>query len=210
MRNQTVEMSKGNYTQRVKIYGNDEIGELALAFNNLSKRVQEAQANTESEKRRLDSVITHMSDGILATDRRGRVRIANDMALKMLGLAKEDVIGYYMLGVLNLENEFSLEEIQENSDSFLLDINEEEGIIARVNFSTIVQETGFVTGYIAVLHDVTEQQQVERERREFVANVSHELRTPLTSMNSYIEALEEGAWQDKELAPSFLSVTRRD
>ena len=49
----------------------------------------------------------------------------------MLGLAKEDVIGYYMLGVLNLENEFSLEEIQENSDSFLLDINEEEGIIAR-------------------------------------------------------------------------------
>ena len=49
MRNQTVEMSKGNYTQRVKIYGNDEIGELALAFNNLSKRVQEAQANTESE-----------------------------------------------------------------------------------------------------------------------------------------------------------------
>ncbi len=112
-----------------------------------------------------------------------------------------------MLGVLNLENEFSLEEIQENSDSFLLDINEEEGIIARVNFSTIVQETGFVTGYIAVLHDVTEQQQVERERREFVANVSHELRTPLTSMNSYIEALEEGAWQDKELAPSFLSVT---
>ena len=210
MRNQTVEMSRGNYTQRVKIYGNDEIGELALAFNNLSKRVQEAQANTESEKRRLDSVITHMSDGIIATDRRGRIRIVNDMALKMLGMAKEDIIGYYMLSVLSLEDEFKLEEIQENNDSFLLDLNEEEGLIARVNFSTIVQETGFVTGYIAVLHDVTEQQQVERERREFVANVSHELRTPLTSMNSYIEALEEGAWKDEELAPQFLSVTREE
>lgn len=210
MRNQTVEMSKGNYTQRVKIYGNDEIGELALAFNNLSKRVQEAQANTESEKRRLDSVITHMSDGIIATDRRGRVRIVNDMAIKMLGMAKEDLVGYYMLSVLNLEEEFSLDEIQENNDSFLLDINEDEGIIARVNFSTIVQETGFVTGYIAVLHDVTEQQQIERERREFVAHVSHELRTPLTSMNSYIEALEEGAWKDENLAPSFLSVTREE
>lgn len=115
-----------------------------------------------------------------------------------------------MLSVLNLEDEFSLDEIQENNDSFLLDINEDEGIIARVNFSTIVQETGFVTGYIAVLHDVTEQQQVERERREFVANVSHELRTPLTSMNSYIEALEEGAWKDDNLAPSFLSVTREE
>lgn len=210
MWNQTVEMSKGNYTQRVKIYGNDEIGELALAFNNLSKRVQEAQANTESEKRRLDSVITHMSDGIIATDRRGRVRIVNDMALTMMGTMKEDIIGDHMLKVLKLEEDFSLDEIQENNDSFLLDINENEGIIARVNFSTIVQETGFVTGYIAVLHDVTEQQQVERERREFVANVSHELRTPLTSMNSYIEALESGAWKDGELAPQFLSVTREE
>lgn len=210
MRNQTVEMSKGNYTQRVKIYGNDEIGELALAFNNLSKRVQEAQANTESEKRRLDSVITHMSDGIIATDRRGRIRIVNDMALTMMGTMKEEIIGDYMLNVLNLEEDFSLDEIQENNDSFLLDINETEGIIVRVNFSTIVQETGFVTGYIAVLHDVTEQQQVERERREFVANVSHELRTPLTSMNSYIEALEGGAWKDDHLAPQFLSVTREE
>ncbi|MGX0546429.1 cell wall metabolism sensor histidine kinase WalK [Staphylococcus cohnii] len=210
MRNQTVEMSKGNYTERVKIYGNDEIGELALAFNNLSKRVQEAQANTESEKRRLDSVITHMSDGIIATDRRGRVRIVNDMALTMLGMMKEEIIGHYMLNMLKLEEDFSLDEIQENNDSFLLDINESEGIIARVNFSTIVQETGFVTGYIAVLHDVTEQQQVEQERREFVANVSHELRTPLTSMNSYIEALESGAWKDDALAPQFLSVTREE
>ncbi|EHV5260294.1 cell wall metabolism sensor histidine kinase WalK [Staphylococcus pseudintermedius] len=210
MRNQTVEMSKGNYTQRVKIYGNDEIGELALAFNNLSKRVQEAQANTESEKRRLDSVITHMSDGVIATDRRGRVRIINDMALKILGKSKEEVSGHFIFDVLDLQDEFSLEELNENNDSVLIDINEEEGIIARVNFSTIVQDTGFVTGYIAVLHDVTEQQQIERERREFVANVSHELRTPLTSMNSYIEALEEGAWRDESIAPQFLSVTREE
>ncbi|EGQ0292927.1 TPA: cell wall metabolism sensor histidine kinase WalK [Staphylococcus pseudintermedius] len=210
MRNQTVEMSKGNYTQRVKIYGNDEIGGLALAFNNLSKRVQEAQANTESEKRRLDSVITHMSDGVIATDRRGRVRIINDMALKMLGKSKEEVSGHFIFDVLDLQDEFSLEELNENNDSVLIDINEEEGIIARVNFSTIVQDTGFVTGYIAVLHDVTEQQQIERERREFVANVSHELRTPLTSMNSYIEALEEGAWRDESIAPQFLSVTREE
>lgn len=210
MRNQTLEMSKGNYTQRVKIYGNDEIGELALSFNNLSKRVQEAQANTESEKRRLDSVITHMSDGVLATDRRGRVRIINEMALKMLGLERTDVEAKHILDILNIDDDYSLDDLQENNDSFIIDINSEEGIIARVNFSTIIQDTGFINGYIAVLHDVTEQHILENERREFVANVSHELRTPLTSMRSYIEALEEGAWRDPEVAPTFLNVTREE
>lgn len=210
MRNQTLEMSKGNYTQRVKIYGNDEIGELALSFNNLSKRVQEAQANTESEKRRLDSVITHMSDGVLATDRRGRVRIINEMALKMLGLERADVEAKHILDILNIDDDYSLDDLQENNDSFIIDTNSEEGIIARVNFSTIIQDTGFINGYIAVLHDVTEQHILENERREFVANVSHELRTPLTSMRSYIEALEEGAWRDPEVAPTFLNVTREE
>lgn len=207
MRNQTLEMSKGNYTQRVKIYGNDEIGELALSFNNLSKRVQEAQANTESEKRRLDSVITHMSDGVLATDRRGRVRIINEMALKMLGLERGEVESKHVLDVLNIDENYSLDDLQESNDSVVIDINEEEGLIVRVRFSTIIQDTGFINGYIAVLHDVTEQHLLENERREFVANVSHELRTPLTSMRSYIEALEEGAWRDPEVAPTFLNVT---
>ncbi|STY74551.1 Sensor protein kinase walK [Macrococcoides caseolyticum] len=210
MRNQALEMSKGNYTNRVKVYGNDEIGELALTFNNLSKRVQEAQANTESEKRRLDSVITHMSDGVIATDRRGRVRIVNEMALKMLDMNKDDVEGRHVLDILAIEAHYSLDELQDIAGGIIIDINEKERLIVRASFSTIIQDTGFITGYIAVLHDVTEQHHVENERREFVANVSHELRTPLTSMRSYIEALEEGAWKDENLASQFLSVTREE
>lgn len=210
MRNQALEMSKGNYTNRVKVYGNDEIGELALTFNNLSKRVQEAQANTESEKRRLDSVITHMSDGVIATDRRGRVRIVNEMALKMLDMNKDDVEGRHVLDILAIDAHYSLDELQDIAGGIIIDINEKEKLIVRASFSTTIQDTGFITGYIAVLHDVTEQHHVENERREFVANVSHELRTPLTSMRSYIEALEEGAWKDENLAPQFLSVTREE
>ncbi|TDM02189.1 cell wall metabolism sensor histidine kinase WalK [Macrococcus carouselicus] len=210
MRNQALEMSRGNYTNRVKVYGSDEIGELALTFNNLAKRVQEAQANTESEKRRLDSVITHMSDGVIATDRRGRVRIVNDMALRMLSLNHDEIEGRHVLDVLKMEEHYSLDELQENSGGVIIDIDGEYPLIVRASFSTIIQDTGFITGYIAVLHDVTEQHHVENERREFVANVSHELRTPLTSMRSYIEALEEGAWQNPDLAPQFLSVTREE
>ena len=211
MRNQALEMSKGNYTQRVKINSSDEIGELALSFNNLSKRVQEAQANTESEKRRLDSVITHMSDGIIATDRRGRIRIINDKALNMLRVDKDNIVGQHVLTVLNMESEVNLQDIKNETETIVTQFNHiDETIYVRINFTTIIQETGYINGYIAVLHDITEQQLTENERREFVANVSHELRTPLTSMRSYIEALEEGAWKDPNIAPNFLSVTRNE
>lgn len=214
MRNQALLMSEGDYTSRVQIYSDDEIGQLAGSFNVLSKRVQEAQANTESEKKRLDSVITHMSDGIIATDRKGRIRIVNEMAVGMLnlGVESDELHGKNMLELLRLGGELNLEDIiQEANDSHLIFIDSaDDSATLRVNFSTIVTDTGFINGYIAVLHDVTEQERIDAERREFVANVSHELRTPLTSMRSYIEALQEGAWQDEEIAPKFLSVTRAE
>lgn len=214
MRNQALLMSEGDYTSRVQIYSDDEIGQLAGSFNILSKRVQEAQANTESEKKRLDSVITHMSDGIIATDRKGRIRIVNDMAIGMLNLNKspDELQGDDMLNILKLGEDLNLENIiQEANESHLIFIDTTDGVTTiRVNFSTIVTDTGFINGYIAVLHDVTEQERVDAERREFVANVSHELRTPLTSMSSYLEALQEGAWQDENIAPKFLSVTREE
>lgn len=208
MRNQALLMSEGDYTSRVKIYSNDEIGELAGSFNMLSKRVQEAQANTESEKKRLDSVITHMSEGIIAADRKGRVTVMNDMALEMLGVTEDEVSGKKMLEILKLDGDVTLDDIKEINESQLLFLDDEENTMIRINFSTIVKDTGFINGYIAVLHDVTEQERIDSERREFVANVSHELRTPLTSMRSYIEALQEGAWEDAALAPRFLGVTR--
>jgi two-component system sensor histidine kinase VicK len=61
-----------------------------------------------------------------------------------------------------------------------------------------------------VLHDVTEQQKIDQDRKRFVSNVSHELRTPLTSMKSYIEALVDGAWKDPNVAPNFLKVTQEE
>ncbi|MGQ0519403.1 cell wall metabolism sensor histidine kinase WalK, partial [Bacillus sp. D-CC] len=70
--------------------------------------------------------------------------------------------------------------LYEEPDSVLLDFStRNEPYILRASFSVIQKETGKANGLIAVLYDVTEQERIERERREFVANVSHELRTPL-------------------------------
>jgi two-component system, OmpR family, sensor histidine kinase VicK len=211
MRKQALALSRGNYSRKVKVYGNDEIGQLAHTFNNLTKKLQEAQSTTESERRKLSSVLSYMTDGVIATDRKGRVILINDQGAKMLGVSRETILSTSIVSLLDLENEYTFDELISETGNVLLDYSTDYNpYILRANFSVIQRETGFVNGLIAVLHDVTEQEKIEMERREFVANVSHELRTPLTTMRSYIEALSDGAWKDETIAPNFLNVAQNE
>lgn len=207
MRKQTLRIARGDFSGQVKVMGNDELGQLAGAVNNLSVRVEESQESSDAERRRLDSVLSHMSDGVLATDRRGNLTIVNNTALQFLNIADEEqVLGKSILDVLKIRRQFSIRHlVDEDQDQIILDdLNED--LILSAYFSPIKRESGFVSGLVCVLHDVTSQQKEERERKEFVSNVSHELRTPLTSVKSYVEALSDGAINDPELAPRFLGV----
>ncbi|WP_026584783.1 cell wall metabolism sensor histidine kinase WalK [Bacillus sp. J33] len=211
MRKQALAMAKGNFSRKVKVYGYDEIGQLAITFNSLTKKLQEAQATTEGERRKLSSVLSYMTDGVIATDRKGRVILINEPAAKMLNVSRETVLSSSIVSLLGLEEEYTFEELLNERESVILDYSSKANtLILRANFSVIQKETGFVNGLITVLHDITEQEKIEMERREFVANVSHELRTPLTTMRSYLEALAEGAWKDEEIAPNFLDVTQNE
>jgi two-component system sensor histidine kinase VicK len=211
MRKQALAMAKGNFSRKVKVYGYDEIGQLAITFNSLTKKLQEAQATTEGERRKLSSVLSYMTDGVIATDRKGRVILINEPAAKMLNVSRETVLSSSIDSLLGLEEEYTFEELLNERDSVILDYSSKTNtLILRANFSVIQKETGFVNGLITVLHDITEQEKIDMERREFVANVSHELRTPLTTMRSYLEALAEGAWKDEEIAPNFLDVTQNE
>ena len=211
MTHQTIQMAEGNYSGQVKIYSEDELGQLSLAINDLSIKVEEAQESTEAERRRLNSVLTHMTDGVIATDRRGKIVIINEMAMEMLNVTQETAIGRSILEVLKKEKEFSLRKLLENEEELSFNFSTPENpLILQGGFSLIQRETGFISGIVCVLHDVTEQEKIERERRDFVSNVSHELRTPLTSMRSYLEALIDGAWKDPEIAPNFLQVTQEE
>jgi two-component system, OmpR family, sensor histidine kinase VicK len=211
MKKQALAMAKGNFSRKVRVYGQDEIGTLALTFNNLTKKLQEAQAMTEGERRKLSSVLSYMTDGVIATDRKGRVILINEPAAEMLNVSRETVLSQPILSLLGLSDTNTFEDLLEEKDSLILDYStKKEPYILRANFSVIQKETGFVNGLIAVLHDITDQEKIDAERREFVANVSHELRTPLTTMRSYLEALADGAWKDEEIAPNFLEVTRTE
>lgn len=211
MRKQAQAMSRGNFSRKVRVYGNDEIGQLAIAFNHLTNRLQEAQSTTEAERRKLASVLSNMTDGVIATDRKGKVILINDPALSFLKISRDATLNRPIASVLGLEKDYSFEDLINMKESINLDFSTSETrFILRANFSVIQKETGFVNGLITVLHDITEQEKIEMERREFVSNVSHELRTPLTTMRSYLEALADGAWRDENIAPAFLNVTQTE
>ncbi|WP_346206748.1 cell wall metabolism sensor histidine kinase WalK [Caldifermentibacillus hisashii] len=211
MKKQAQAMARGNYSRKVKVYGHDEIGQLAITFNNLSKKLQDEQAKTDSEKRKLSSILKFMTDGVISTDRKGRIILINEAAEQMLNVTRETVISENIIDVLELGDKYSLKDLTQEQNSVILDLSTNAvSLIVRVNFSIIQKETGIMNGLIVVLHDITEQEKIERERREFVANVSHELRTPLTTMRSYLEALTDGAWMDKDIAPQFLKVTQNE
>lgn len=210
MQSQALNIADGDYSSQVKIYSNDELGQLGQAFNTLSVRIERSQEESESEQRRLDSVLSHMSDGVLATDRHGNVNVVNQMALSFLNTTEDQIINKPIASVLGLDE--TSQDLIASQKGIVLTVNQgtRDEVILHASFSLIKRVTGFVSGSVCVLHDITEQQKNENSQKQFVSNVSHELRTPLTSLHAYIETLNEGAWKDPKIAPQFLQVTQEE
>lgn len=219
MSSQVKTMASGNYGTVMGIDTNDEIGDLVKVFNQISKRIKEEQDITETERRKLATIISSMMDGVITTDSNGKIILINTSAESMLATSDDEIfIGKDALKLLNITEYNNIGDIIEAEDSLLVSTKDEENMLLRAEFSEIVKEgrgklsdmATELEGYIIVLYDVTDQERQEKERREFVSTVSHELRTPLTTMNSYIEALEEGVMNDKELAPVFIDTIHKE
>lgn len=203
-------VAEGEFQQKMPVLGNDEIGQLSKAFNYMTSRLRDALAQNEEEKEKLASILTNMSDGVVATDETGKVILMNRRAGQMLQVEEEaeHVDGVDIMSLLQLppEERDVLEKGTMHSTILRNGTPDGSEFLIRVTFTPIHRREFGIIGTIAVLQDVTEQEKLEASRREFVANVSHELRTPLTTIKSYTEALEDGALQDPELGPRFTSV----
>ena len=198
----------GDYSQVLDMQGSSEITNITNNLNDLSEVIRLTQENLEQESKRLHSILSYMTDGVLATNRRGKITMINDMAKKQLGVQKEDVLNKSILELLKIADEYELRDLITQIPELMIDSQDGNGeyLSLRVRFALIRRESGFISGLVAVLHDTTEQEKEERERRLFVSNVSHELRTPLTSVKSYLEALDEGALSEP-VAPDFIKVS---
>ena len=198
----------GDYSQVLDMQGSSEITNITNNLNDLSEVIRLTQENLEQESKRLHSILSYMTDGVLATNRRGKITMINDMAKKQLGVQKEEILNKSILELLKIEDEYELRDLITQVPELMIDSQDANGeyLSLRVRFALVRRESGFISGLVAVLHDTTEQEKEERERRLFVSNVSHELRTPLTSVKSYLEALDEGALSEP-VAPDFIKVS---
>ena len=196
-------VAAGDFDSRLPVESTDEIGVLTGTFNEMASVLQQTLAAVENERTKLDTLFLHMTDGVVAFDRAGRLIPRNPSAVAMLGQSLgedcryDQLFGslYPMEQILSLRRPDYAEAQQVVGDRML------ELYLAPFSNS---QEEG---GVLIVLHDVTEQHRNEERRKEFVANVSHELRTPLTNVRSYAETLRSAEGDiPREMEDSFLDI----
>ncbi|SFT23556.1 cell wall metabolism sensor histidine kinase WalK [Paenibacillus sp. BC26] len=208
---QAAAVAEGRFDQQVPVLGNDEIGRLSEVFNDMTMRLRDALSATEEEKEKISSILANMSDGVVAADERGVVIITNRRAQEML--RREDCQGIRLTDLFGMD-EAQLTGLQKGNEPsailYHLEADGDEEELMRVTLTPIHRRDQGISGTIAVLQDVTEQERLEQSRREFVANVSHELRTPLTTIKSYAEALDDGAMDERELGQRFVGVIRNE
>jgi two-component system sensor histidine kinase VicK len=199
-------LAKGEFEQIVTVKSNDEVGQLTGMFNYLSDRLKTTLDETGNEKNKLNTILTNMTDGIIAVGVSGEIIHTNPAAYDIFSITKEEMenknfddISDKLGWGINHEDLFTDSEKANN----ILVIDD---LIIKTTVVLFGNEKNEKVGAIIVLQDVTEQERLDRMRKEFVANVSHELRTPLTTIKSYTETLLDGAVENKELAINFLKV----
>src|SRR5699024_9902713 len=135
MRKQAQTMARGDFSQKVKVYGQDEISQLAITFNHLNDRLKHSIAATEKEERKLSSVVENMSEGVIATNAEGEITLVNEAAGRLFNRNPNGLISRNLVELLQLEEKVeNIEDLQQNS-SLVLDFSDEERIFfVRANF----------------------------------------------------------------------------
>jgi len=201
------EMSRGNLDNEIEVYSNDEIGELTNNFNKMASSLNRTLAQIASEKNKMETVITHMTDGILVFDNYGYLIHKNPAAVRMLKLAQVSSFKEVFRNLIDIDYTSALRAVELVTKKMSLAV---EDAYYSVDMAKYMDLDGSTLGLICVIQDITEHKKLEKMQKEFVANVSHELRTPLTTIKSYTETLLDGAVDNLELANQFLAVINNE
>jgi len=197
------------FGRRVLVRSEDEIGQLGRAFNELSETLEELFDAISDRERKLDAILSSMSDGVLAVNMQRKVILANRAVADMFNVDELSIIGKNQFeATRNTNLSKLLDDTIDSGESIVREMRVRPGSerTIAVTSSPLTNQDRTPLGAVAVLRDVTDLRHLEQMRQEFVANVSHELRTPLTSIKGFVETLLAGNLDDRALTERFLKI----
>ncbi len=205
-------LAKGQFDIRVRVATLDEVGRLGNTLNRVASELERSMLALTQEKEQMAGILNAMMDMVIATDRKGHTTLLNPSAEQWLRRARTLSIRDQESTTNDLGDWFSeLNLLQQKA------LIARQPIIAELHWQgrdlavsmTPLYEPDHVTGLrgtLAVMRDITEEKQLDRLRKDFVANVSHELRTPLTLLQGYAEALMDNFGEEPELQEELIRI----
>lgn len=196
LREAAFEVARGKFDTKVPILQHDEIGELAIAFNQMGRQLKFNMDALKQEKEQLSSILSSMADGVITFNRDGTILITNPPAELFLQSWVYDQDQ-------NVGTSAVPSEVMELFQSAVDTEKEQIGEVSiQGRFWVIIvsplYNNKFIRGAVAVIRDMTEDRQLDKLRKDFIANVSHELRTPISMMQGYSEAIVDGIAESEE------------
>ncbi|WP_302467473.1 ATP-binding protein [Shouchella clausii] len=199
MRQAALEVAQGQFHTKVPILTQDEIGQLAIAFNRMRRELNRNISELNQEKEQLSHILASMADGVITLDRQGRILLTNPQAEEVLALlfyeeGQKPITGERKTLPVSLTPLF--EQVVSAEKEELQELSVQGRSMAVLMAPLYAEE--HVRGAVAVVRDVTEERRHDKLRKDFIANVSHELRTPISMLQGYSEAMVDGVTSSDE------------
>lgn len=204
--------ASGDLALRLSISKPEELADLAKAMNKMAHQLDQRIKTITTQGAESNAILSSMIEGVIAIDSDGRIVRINRAAAGFFNINTKQAERCPIEKAI--ENTDVIEFVQKAIDSASpteaeVIVPGEEKRHLKLHAARLSDAEGNKTGAVIVLTDTTRIKQLEKIRRDFVANVSHELKTPITSIKGFVETLQEGALTDAEQANRFLEIIAR-